>query len=119
MPESKSRKPTGCIDVLYVPPAPSGTSGIASVPSDRCNEHVDAVVQRMNEAGVEGVFITPCKVWSCNRSTQCDSADFSDILRFTTPYPKRFVGIGGYDPFAIRESLGRTETAILQHGFRG
>lgn len=119
MSESKRKKPTGCIDVVYLPPAPRGASGMASLPSDRCREHVDTVVRLMNESGVEKVFITPCKLWSCDRSVHCDGSELDDILRFTVPHPRKFVGIGGYNPFAIPESLKNTGTGILRHGFRG
>lgn len=32
-----------------------------------------------------------------------------DVLQYTKKYPDRFVGLAGYNPFRIKESLRRSE----------
>ena len=107
----------GAIDLMYFPPArPAGTLGTGAI---NCYESVEAVVTLKKECGVDSVFITPCKRWSCDRRIYCDHAQLDDILRYTAPYPEHFIGIAGYNPLEIASSTLEAEIGIRNHGFRG
>jgi hypothetical protein len=80
---------------------------------------IETMLEQMDAAGVEKVFITQCKMWSYRRRWMYMDTQLDDVLQYTERYPERFVGLAGYDPFHIRESLREIETAVTQHGFKG
>ena len=80
---------------------------------------IEEMLQRMDEAGVEKVFITQCKMWSYWRKWMYMDTQLEDVLQYTEKYPQRFVGLAGYNPFRIQESLREIETAVTRHGFKG
>lgn len=80
---------------------------------------IEEMLQRMDEAGVEKVFITQCKMWSYRRKWMYMDTQLEDVLQYTEKYPERFVGLAGYNPFQIQESLREVETAVTRHGFKG
>jgi predicted TIM-barrel fold metal-dependent hydrolase len=82
-------------------------------------DSIEAMVGQMDEARVEKVFIVQCKMWSYRRKWMYMDTKLEDVLQYTERYPDRFVGLAGYDPFHIKESLGEIETAVTKHGFKG
>ncbi len=80
---------------------------------------IEAMLAQMDEAGVEKVFITQCKMWSYWRKCMTMDTRLEEVLQYTERYPDRFVGLAGYHPFRIRESLAEIETAVTRHGFKG
>jgi predicted TIM-barrel fold metal-dependent hydrolase len=82
-------------------------------------DSIEAMLQRMNEASVEKVFITQCKMWSYRRKWMYMDTQLEDVLQYTDRYPDRFLGLAGYDPFHIRESLAEIELAVKKHRFKG
>lgn len=80
---------------------------------------IEEMLQKMDEAGVERVFITQCKMWSYWRKWMYMDTQLEDVLQYTERYPERFAGLAGYNPFRIRESLQEVETAVTRHGFKG
>jgi predicted TIM-barrel fold metal-dependent hydrolase len=42
-----------------------------------------------------------------------------EVLQYTQRYPDRFVGLAGYNPYRITESLREIEIAVRDYGFRG
>jgi uncharacterized protein len=87
--------------------------GLPSFPS------VEDMLEKMNEAGVEKVFITQCKMWSYRRKWMYMDTHLEDVLEYTANYPDRFVGLAGYDPFHIKESLAEIELAVKEYDFKG
>jgi hypothetical protein len=73
----------------------------------------------MDEAGVEKVFITQTKMWSYRNKWMYMDTRLEEVTQYTRRYPDRFVGLAGYNPFRIKESLREIETAVKEHGFRG
>jgi predicted TIM-barrel fold metal-dependent hydrolase len=108
---------TGAIDVLYFPPAQHQSPKTND--EERCREHIRPVVDLMHESGVSRVFVTQCKRWSCDRRWMCEYTQLDDVLRYTYPHPDKFIGIAGYHPLDIANSLHQAEAGIRQHGFRG
>ena len=107
----------GAIDLMYFPPA--RRSGVPQAGDAPCHEPIKPVVTLKKESGLRCVFVTQCKRWSCDRRIYCEDAHLDDILRYTAPYPEHFVGIGGYNPLEIANSIHESEIGICSHGFRG
>ncbi len=80
---------------------------------------IEQMLERMDAAGVETVFITQAKMWSYWNKWMYMDTQLEDVLQYTERYPARFVGLAGYNPFRIKESLAEIETAVRQHGFKG
>jgi len=82
-------------------------------------ESIEKMVELMDEAGVEKVFITQCKMWSYWNKWMYMDTRLEDVLQYTEKYPDRFVGLAGYNPFRIKESLKEIEIAVKEYGFKG
>ncbi len=82
-------------------------------------ESIEAMIQKMDEAGVERVFITQCKMWSYWNKWMYMDTRLEEVAQYTSRYPDRFVGLAGYNPFRIKESLREIEHAVKRYGFRG
>jgi predicted TIM-barrel fold metal-dependent hydrolase len=82
-------------------------------------DSIDAMVRKMDEANVERVFITQTKMWShWNRWMYMDTT-LEEVAQYTRAYPDRFIGLAGYNPFRIKESVREIEVAVREHGFKG
>lgn len=82
-------------------------------------ESIERMLQLMDEADVGKVFITQCKMWSYWNKWMYMDTQLEEVLQYTEKYPDRFVGLAGYNPFRIQESLREIETAVKEHGFKG
>jgi predicted TIM-barrel fold metal-dependent hydrolase len=82
-------------------------------------DSIETMLEQMDAAGVEKTFIVQCKMWSYRRKWMYMDTKLEDVLQYTERYPNRFVGLAGYDPFHIKESLAEIETAVTKHGFKG
>ncbi|MBZ5538667.1 MAG: amidohydrolase family protein [Acidobacteriia bacterium] len=80
---------------------------------------IDEMLRLMDGAGVEKVFITQCKMWSYWRKWMYMDTQLEEVLQYTEAHPHRFVGLAGYNPFRIKESLREIEIAVKEHGFKG
>jgi predicted TIM-barrel fold metal-dependent hydrolase len=89
---------------------------IGSLPSF---ESIPAMLAKMDEAGVERVFITQTKMWSYRNKWMYMDTSLEEVAQYTRAYPDRFAGLAGYNPFRIRESLREIEVAVGQYGFKG
>ena len=91
-------------------------------PSAACPsfDSIEAMIAKMDEAGVEKVFITQCKMWSYSQQVDVHGHEARGS-RCSTPkrYPDRFVGLAGYNPFRIKESLQEIDRAVKEYGFKG
>ena len=82
-------------------------------------ENIDVMVGKMDEAGVDKVFITQTKMWSYRNKWMYMDTQLEEVIQYTDRYPDRFVGLAGYNPFRIQESLAEIDTAVGKHGFKG
>jgi len=89
---------------------------IGSLPSF---ESMEVMLQKMDEANVERVFITQTKMWSYWNKWMYMDTTLEEVAQYTRKYPDRFVGLAGYNPFRVKESLKEIETAVKQYGFKG
>jgi predicted TIM-barrel fold metal-dependent hydrolase len=82
-------------------------------------DSIEAMIAKMDEAGVDKVFITQCKMWSYRNKWMYMDTTLEEVAQYTKRYPNRFVGLASYNPFRIKESLLELEQAIKVHGFKG
>jgi len=75
-------------------------------------ESIEAMIAKMDEAGVDKVFITQCKMWSYWNKWMYMDTTLDEVAQYTKLYPDRFVGLAGYNPFRIKESLEELERAV-------
>lgn len=80
---------------------------------------IEAMIGKMDEAGVEKVFITQTKMWSYRNHWMYMDTTIDEVAQYTTRHPDRFVGLAGYNPFRIKESLREIEQGVKQYGFKG
>ena len=89
---------------------------IGSLPSF---DSIEVMIQKMDEANVERVFITQTKMWSYWNKWMYMDTTLDEVAQYTRKYTDRFVGLAGYNPFRIKESLREVETAVREYGFKG
>ncbi len=82
-------------------------------------DSIEAMIAKMDEAGVEKVFNTQCKMWSYRNKWMYMDTKLEEVAQYLTRYPDRFAGLAGYNPFRIKESLQEIEIAVKEHGFKG
>jgi uncharacterized protein len=82
-------------------------------------DSIEAMIAKMDQAGVEIVFITQCKMWSYRNKRMYMDTTLEEVAQYTKRYPDRFVGLASYNPFRIKESLEELEQAIKVYGFKG
>ena len=82
-------------------------------------EYIPAMIRKMDEARVEKVFITQTKMWSYWNKWMYMDTSIEEVTQYTEKYPDRFVGLAGYNPFRIKESLNEIELAVKKHNFKG
>lgn len=82
-------------------------------------DSIEAMLTKMDEAGVGKVFITQCKMWSYWNKWMYMDTTLEEVAQYTKRYPDRFVGLAGYNPFRIKQSLEELERAVRNYGFKG
>jgi uncharacterized protein len=97
------------VDVLFHPAARTATGACPLLPPTEA---------AMDAAGIGRVLVSQCKRWSCERQWMCVDTRLDDVVRYTASSP-RFIGLAGYNPFDIAESLREIELAVATHAFRG
>ncbi len=80
---------------------------------------IDNMVETMDEANVEKVFITQTKMWSYQNKWMYMDTTIDEVNQYLKHSPKRFCGLAGYNPFKISESLAEIERGVKDYGFKG
>jgi len=91
----------------------------ASLGSDLPGVDIDAFVNMMDSAGVDKVFITQNKMFSYWNKWMYMDTKLEEVRQYTEKYPQRFVGLAGYNPFRIKDSLNEIERSVKEYGFKG
>lgn len=119
------------IDVLNYPYTPEGMKKFWSSPEMK--EMVDRVlgghtpqgvlpeqfIAQMDEAGFEKVFIVAVKMGSYKGLWLSNDFSNKEVYEMIKDYPDRLLGMAGYDPYNIMESLREIEIAVKEYGFKG
>lgn len=91
----------------------------AGRPSRRRSCTAAEAVAEMDEAGYEKICISAFKMWSHTRKELWRDYSNEEVYEQVQLYPDRFVGLAGYNPYRIRESLINVERGVKELGFKG
>ena len=76
-------------------------------------------IKEMDEASYEKVFLAAIKMGSYRARAMNMDYNNEMIYEETKKFPDRLVGIAGYDPLNIMESVRQIEKAAKEYGFKG
>lgn len=119
------------VDVMNYPFTPEGMKKFWSSPemkemSDRVlGGHVpqgvspEEFVAQMDEAGFDKVLISAVKMGSYRGKWLANDFTNREVYEMIKGHPDRLVGVAGYDPLNIMESLRDMEVAVKDYGFKG
>jgi len=79
----------------------------------------EEIVAQMDEAGFDKIFIPATKMWSWKNHKLIMNDNIEDVYEQIKKFPDRFVGLAGYNPFRIMESVEEIEKAVKECGFKG
>jgi predicted TIM-barrel fold metal-dependent hydrolase len=119
------------IDVMNYPFTPEGMKKFWSSPEMK--EMADRVlgghtppgvsseqfIAEMDAAGFEKVLIAAIKMGSYKGKWLANDFSNEEVYEIIKKYPKRLVGMAGYDPMNIMESVRSIEKAVKEYGFKG
>lgn len=80
---------------------------------------IGTMLETMDAANVERVFVTQTKMWSYRNKWMYMDTQLEEVQQYIDAAPDRFCGLAGYNPFRISESLDEIERAVRDHGFKG
>lgn len=79
----------------------------------------EEVIAQMDEAGVDKVMIAAVKMYSWRQRRMGVEYTNEEVYELVKYNPKRIIGLAGYNPFDIDESLKGVEKAVKEYGFKG
>ena len=77
------------------------------------------LVAQMDESGVEKTLLCGCYMFSYWQRKMIYEPNHDAIIEAVRKYPDRLVGIAGYNPFRIPESIKELERVVKEHSFKG
>ena len=83
------------------------------------SETPEQFVARMDQAGFEYVMVAGVKMGSYKGNSPSLEYSADEVHQIVKQYPDRLIGMAGYDPFHIRESIEEIERAVKEYGFKG
>jgi len=81
--------------------------------------HPAEFVAQMNEAGFEKVLISAVKMGSYRGKWMANDFTNKEVYEMIKDYPDRLLGMAGYDPTDIMQSVRDIEVAVKEYGFKG
>lgn len=79
---------------------------------------IEAMVEEMDEIGVEYVLMDQMKIWSYREHALMGDISIETIAEIIKKSNGRVIGGAGYNPFRIKESLEEIERAVRDYGFK-
>jgi len=76
-------------------------------------------VARMDEGKFEKTFISALKMFSYINKKFMVNATVDEVYEQVKKFPDRLIGIAGYNPLSIKESLEEIERGVREYGFKG
>lgn len=76
-------------------------------------------VAKMDQAGYEYVMLAAVKMGSYRRRWLAMDFSIDEVYELIHKYPNRLIGLAGYDPFSIYESVREIERAVKEYRFKG
>jgi len=80
---------------------------------------IKEMVAEMDEIGVEYTFVDPLMLWSGHEHRLILDLSIEKMAKMIEESKGRIVGMAGYNPFHIKESLETIDKAVRQYGFKG
>jgi len=80
---------------------------------------VEEFIARMDEGKYEKVFVSALQMYSYINKKFMAYGTVDQVYEQVKQYPDRLVGIAGYNPLRIKESLREIEKGIKEYGFKG
>jgi uncharacterized protein len=80
---------------------------------------VDEFIADMDKSGFEKVFIAAIKMGSYKKNEPANNFSAKEVYEIIKDHPDRLIGMVGYDPTNIMESVREIETAVKEYGFKG
>lgn len=87
--------------------------------SDLGKPSIEEMVAEMDEVGVEYTFVDQLMIWSWRDHKLILDLSIDELGKMVDKSKGRIVGMAGYNPFRIKESLQDIEKAIKDYGFKG
>jgi uncharacterized protein len=119
------------VDVMNYPFTPEGMKKFWSGPEMKeMSERVlgghtpsgvapEQFVAQMDEAGFEKVLISAVKMGSYRGKWMANDFSNKEVYEMIKDHPGRLLGMAGYDPLNIVQSLRDLEVAVKEYGFKG
>ena len=76
-------------------------------------------VAKMDEAGVEKVMFPAIKMYSYLYRKMVMDVTIDEVYEQVKQFPDRLIGLAGYDPGRIMESVDDIEKSVKEYGFKG
>lgn len=83
------------------------------------SETPEEFLEKMSQAGYECVMVAGVKMGSYKGKSPSLAFSADEVHQIIHKYPNRLVGLAGYDPLNIRESIQEIERAVNEYGFKG
>lgn len=77
------------------------------------------LVKEMDEAHFEKTLLPAVKMWSWRDQRLIFDTTVEEVHDFVKEAPDRLVGLAGYNPFRIKDSLDEIERSVKKYGFKG
>lgn len=87
--------------------------------SDLGKPSIEEMVAEMDEVGVEYTFVDQLMIWSWRDHKLILDLSIDELAKMVDKSKGRIVGMAGYNPFRIKESLQDIEKAVKDYGFKG
>jgi predicted TIM-barrel fold metal-dependent hydrolase len=79
---------------------------------------VGAMIEEMDEIGVDYVLMDQMTMWSRRENRLFKDFSIETMAELIKESKGRIIAGAGYNPFRIKESLEKIETAVKEHGFK-
>jgi len=119
------------IDVLNYPYTPESTKKFWSSPEMQEMAHrvlgghtpkgvpAEQFIADMDAAGFEKVFVAALKMGSYKVKWLANDFTNEEVHDMIKKYPDRLIGMAGYDPMNVMESVRGIKKAVKEYGFKG
>ncbi|MDP2726034.1 MAG: amidohydrolase family protein [Dehalococcoidia bacterium] len=76
-------------------------------------------IRVMDEAGVDKAICTVYKMYSYHNRRMLSEGSIDELAKAVGKYPTRLVGMTGYNPYRIKESLQDVKRSVRDYNFKG
>jgi len=81
-------------------------------------ESVDELIKAMDKAGYDKICMAAVKMWSYRNHKLIFDFTIDQVSELVKKADGRIIGVAGYNPLRIKESLEEVERAVKEYGFK-